>query len=119
MNFSLIYLAQRFFYRIYEFLRNWYVGGFLAAVHKTLNILEAFDRRLALRINLRYLFRPIYQDYSFLGRLLGFLFRGVRIIYASLIYFVIIVIAAGIYLAWAVAPIYILYKGFYGNGGLF
>lgn len=111
MSFSLVYLLQRFFYRIYEFLRHWYVGSFLAVTHKTLNILEALDRRLALRITLRYLFRPLYQDYTVLGYILGFIFRSGRLILGSIIYLSIFIIAAAIYLAWAVAPFYIIYKG--------
>ena len=112
MSFSLVYLVQRFFYRIYEFLRHWYVGGFLAVVRQTLNILENLDRRFAWKITLRHLFRPLYQDYTILGYILGFIFRIFRVAVASLIYLFVLIIATVIYLTWAAAPIYLMYKAF-------
>ena len=112
MSFSLVYLIQRFFYRIYEFLRHWYAGGFLAVVHQTLNILESLDRSFAFRITLKNIFKPLYQDYSILGRILGFIFRSARAFFGGVIYLVIVLIAAAIYVGWAILPFYILYQGF-------
>ena len=115
MTLAPLYLIQRFFYRIFEFLRHWYVGGFLAAVHQTLNVLERLDRVLALKITLRYIFKPLYQDYSPLGYFLGFIFRGGRLLIGGLVYLVVILIATVLYIGWAAVPIFIVYQGFYGT----
>lgn len=108
MNFSLVYLASRLLYRIKEFLRHWYIGSFLVISHQVFNILEKLDRRLALRITLRNFLRPLYQDYSVLGYILGFFFRSWRIIIASVIYLAIIAVALAVYIFWALIPIYII-----------
>jgi len=109
----LVYLANRFAYRVFEFLKHWYVNGFLVLNHRTVNFLEYLDRRLALKITFRNWFKPLYQDYTILGYTLGFLFRTLRIIASGIIYFFVIAIAAAIYIAWAALPIYIIYRGFF------
>lgn len=112
MSFSLVYLVHRFFYRIYDFLRHWYVGGFLAIARRTLAILERLDRTFALRITLRYFLKPLYQDYSILGYVLGFFFRTGRLLAGGVVYLAVVAIAAAVYLFWAGLPFYIVAKGF-------
>ena len=107
MSFSLFYLVQKFFYRIFEFIRHWYIDGFLWFAHHTLNFLEGLDRFFALKVTLRYWFKPLYQDYSFLGYFLGFVFRTGRLLAGGIIYLIIVLIAAALYLAWAFLPFYV------------
>lgn len=115
MSFSVVYLVQRFFYRIYEFIRHWYGDGFLWFVRHTINFLESLDRFFALRVTLRYWFKPLYQDYTAIGYILGFFFRSGRLIFGGLIYLAVAIAALALYLIWALVPAYILYKGFYGQ----
>ncbi len=115
MSFSIVYLVERFFYRIFQFIYHWYVGGFFWFVRSALNFLEALDRFFALKITLRYLFRPLYQDYTLIGYILGFIFRSGRLIGGGLVYLAVLIVAAGLYAIWAALPVYILYKGFYGK----
>ena len=112
MSIAAVYLAQRFAWRIFSWLEHWYAGGFRRAMHWTLLALERLDRKLALRVTLRYFFRPLYQDYSFVGYFFGFIFRSVRILAGLMVYAVVIAAAIVLYLVWAFAPIYILYLGF-------
>lgn len=116
MSFSLVYLAQRLFYRIFSFLERWYLGSFRFFIRKTVELLERLDRVLALKVSLRYWLKPLYQDYSFLGHILGFVFRTGRIAVAVLVYSIIGAIALFVYLLWILAPFYILYVGFYSYG---
>ncbi|TSC81657.1 MAG: Uncharacterized protein G01um101419_777 [Parcubacteria group bacterium Gr01-1014_19] len=113
MNIAGIYLLNQLFYRIYSFLIHWYWGGFQFFSGKTLRILERLDRSLALKVSLRYWLKPLYQDYSFLGHVLGFIFRTGRILAAILIYSVICLAVFILYAFWAMFPFYIIYKGFY------
>ncbi len=115
MSFSVVYLLQRFFYRIYEAIRHWYRDGFLWFVHHTLNVLEGLDRTFALRITFRYWLKPLYQDYTVIGYILGFIFRTFRLVIGGFVYLVIILAALLLYLVWAAIPIYIVYKGFNGQ----
>lgn len=109
MSFAAVYIVSRFFYRVFEFIRHWYWGGFLTVTHRTLNVLEKLDRMLAVRITFRYWLSPLYQDYSVIGYVLGFIFRTSRIFIGSAVYFCIIIAAAAVYLAWALAPFFIIY----------
>lgn len=113
MSFSLAYLGYRFFYRIKEFIYNWYAGGFRVIGRETLNVLENLDRFFAWRINLRNLFQPLYQDHSVVGHTLGFIFRSARILAGSFFYLLIIAAAILVYLIWIASPIYLIYSGLF------
>lgn len=112
---SLIYLLRHAGYRILEFFRHWYLDGFWRAGGWTLSVLERLDRIFAVRINFNNLFKPLYQDYSLIGYLWGFLFRSARVLVGGIIYLAIALAAAGLYLIWAAAPVYIIFKIF-SNG---
>jgi len=110
MSFPLLYLVNRFLFRLKEFLRHWYVNSFWIIAGRTINFLERLDRTLALKITLRNFWRPLYQDYTFVGYILGFLFRSGRIIVAGFIYFFIALMAFCLYILWIAIPIYIIYR---------
>jgi len=75
-----------------------------------LDRLARIDRVLAWRVNLRYLFQPLYRDYSIIGYAMGFLLRSLRLVGISIIYLFIFAIAILIYLVWLLAPIFLLFK---------
>jgi len=110
MGISLIYLLNQAGYRVLEFFRHWYVGGFLTASHLSLNVLERFDRIFAFKITLKNLFQPLYQDYSVIGYLWGFVFRSFRLIAGSIVYGALVLISVTLYLIWVAIPIYIIYN---------
>jgi hypothetical protein len=107
-DFALIYLAHRFFYRIFEFFRHWYVDGSRVIAHRFLSTLEEIDETLAIAITLRYLFQPLYKDYSIIGRILGLIFRTGRILIGSAIYLVIALLFLAFYLVWIAIPAVII-----------
>lgn len=104
------YLIQEFFYRIMEFFVHWYGNSFFILGERAVNMLEILDRRLALKVTLRHFKEPLYQDYSVLGYVLGFVFRSVRIILSSMLYAGIVILFAGIYAAWVSIPPYIIWQ---------
>jgi hypothetical protein len=106
----IIYLFRLFFGRIGDFLRHWYVSSFYALTNWTVSLLEFLDRSFALKVNVRYWLHPLFQEKSILGYLVGFFARTVRIVLASIVYAFIILIALGVYLAWIVLPIWVVYK---------
>ncbi len=113
MSFSLVYLFHRLGYRLWMFVYGWYVGGARAIGGKTIGILESLDQIWAFKITLRNLFKPLYQDQSFVGRILGFFFRSGRLLIAGFIYLIVIIIGTAIYIGWAGIPIYVIWKGFF------
>lgn len=72
--------------------------------------MEYLDRRLALRVTLRYFLKPLYQDYSVLGYIFGFIFRSGRVIVVSLVYAAIVFSFAAAYLIWIAVPPFLIYK---------
>lgn len=115
MDFAPVYLIQRFFYRFVDFFHHWYVDGSRVIGHRFMTALTEADRSLALKITLRYFFRPLYGDYTVIGRILGIIFRTGRIIIGAVVYVVIAFLFLLLYLAWLAVPaVIIIYaaKGF-------
>lgn len=106
------YLLGRALYRIKLFFADWFFGGFRMVSRTTINMLESLDRTWAVMITLRNIFQPLYQDHTFTGRILGFIFRTIRILIGLGLYAVIVTVALIVYALIAVAPLYILYWGF-------
>ncbi len=112
-RFAIGYLVGRFLYRIFAFVRNWYLGGFLVIGRHTLALLESLDQTFAFKLTLRHFFQPLYQDHTVLGHTLGLFFRTSRLVGGGIIYFFVIFLAVVLYCAWAAAPIIIVYRGFF------
>lgn len=110
MVLALFYLIERFFYRLIDFFRHWYVKSFFIYSHQVITLFERLDRGFALKITIRHLFQPLYKDYTLIGYGLGFVFRTLRIVTVSLIYLFLIILAALLYLLWILFPLYALIK---------
>lgn len=107
---SVVYILNRYLFRIYYFLYHWYVRGFRKIANWAINFLEKLDYSFALRINLKNIFQPLFQDYSIAGHVLGFISRGIRIVVASIVYAVFMVFSLALYLVWAAIPVFAIYK---------
>lgn len=110
MDIFLIYLFDRFIYRISHFMRHWYVDSFFTYSHFVISRLEDIDQTIALKVTWRNLFQPLYQERNIIGYALGFIFRSIRLIIGGVVYGSIIVVAAAIFLVWAGIPPYIVLK---------
>lgn len=109
-NLSLVYLLTHLGRRVLDFFRHWYYHGFLRATHWSYNFLERLDRFFALRITAKNWFQPLYQDYTFIGYLWGFVFRTTRILAALTVYGFFIAISFCLFLLWAAIPIFVIYQ---------
>lgn len=109
MDFAVVYLGQRFIYRILDFFHHWYIHGSVAIGHAFMGAITAADRSLALKVTLRHFFEPLYKDYSAIGRILGVVFRTGRILVAGVAYVVLALIFLAAYLAWLAIPAIIVY----------
>lgn len=105
---TLVYLIRRFIYRILEFLRHWYLKSPKIYSNFVLERLERIDRTLAWRVNFKYLFQPLYGEYSVVGRVLSFFIRILRLIATSIIYLILFLVAILVYLIWLLIPVAIL-----------
>lgn len=104
MNSSVVYLIERLFYRIFEFLRHWYVRSIRVYSNFILVKFERLDRRFAFVVTLKNLFQPMYKDYTIIGYIFGFTFRFIRLIVVGIFYTVFFSIAVIFYLIWLVVP---------------
>lgn len=104
------YLLDSFIFRIYKFFKHWYYNSFRLYAHFVISLFETLDRTFAWKVTLAYLFEPLYQERNVIGYLLGFVFRGLRLLIATLLYVIVIVIAVILYLIWLAIPLYILYN---------
>lgn len=105
-----IYLASRFTQCVFEFLEHWYWGSFRVAGDKFIDLLKRWDRFFALRITLRHWREPLYQDRTFIGYILGPIFRTGRIAIALAVYLTAAALAGLLYLFWLLIPLYIVYR---------
>lgn len=110
MDFSVVYLAQRLVYRIAGFFKHWYVGGSHVIGRRFMATLASADRSFAVAITVRHFFEPLYKDYTVIGRILGVVFRTGRILIGGMVYLVIVIIYAAIYLVWLAIPAAILFN---------
>ena len=109
MDFSVVYLARRFIYRFLDFFHHWYVDGSRAIERRFMATLTAADRSFAVAITLRHFFEPLYKDYSIIGRIMGIIFRSVRVAIGAVCYFFLALVFAALYLAWLAIPAVILF----------
>ncbi len=102
------YIIQRAVYRILDFLRHWYFKSAKMYWHFVINQFEKIDYTLAWKITLKYLFTPLYKDYSTLGYILGFILRSGRLVVASFIYAILFALAGIVYVIWLLIPVIII-----------
>jgi hypothetical protein len=107
-----VYFLKFSLQAVADFFRHWYVGGAVAWIGGTIGFLERLDRRLALRVSLRYLFSPLFQQRDLIGFTLGFIFRLLRILVALVVYGAAIFFSFLLFLGWAILPAVLIYKIF-------
>lgn len=108
------YIANRFIYRIVEFFRHWYVKSARLYSNFVMDRLQALDRKFAWKVTARFLFHPLYGDYTIVGYVFGFIFRVARLIIASAVYLVVLALAIILYVIWILIPPYLLIRPFFG-----
>ena len=95
-----------------NFFDFWWKSSFLWWKEKFGKAMFRMERTFAVKINFFNIFRPLYQDYTFIGYTFGFILRATRVIVGSLIYLIIFILFAGLYLVWALLPFWIACKTF-------
>ncbi len=112
MGFAPVYLLNRFVFRLSDFIRHWYVNGSRAFAHSFISFLETLDHTLALRITIYYFSRPLYGDYTIIGRILGIIFRSGRILIGVIVYLIVSLVALACYIIWLLIPFVPLFMAY-------
>lgn len=112
MSFAPLYLLNRLFFRVSDFFHHWYLDGSRAILHRFISTFENLDQTFALRVTLRYFWKPLYGDYSIMGHIFGFFFRSSRILIGGVIYLMLALVMFAAYLAWLALPFAILFLAY-------
>ncbi|MEW5805427.1 MAG: hypothetical protein AB1721_01735 [Patescibacteria group bacterium] len=94
------FIFRKIFQEIIGFFRGWYIGGTARFWSLALSFLAVLDQQFAVVINLKLINKPLYGDYSAVGRVIGPIFRLFRILLGSTIYLLIFILALLIWLVW-------------------
>lgn len=114
LSLSPIYILVRAFAAVGAFFRHWYVDGFFVFFHKLIAVISSFDQTFAFKVTLRNLFKPLYQDYTTMGIILGFVFRPLRLLAGGVVYVAIAFLFFALYVAWAATPAFLIVKAIVG-----
>jgi hypothetical protein len=106
------YLVKQLITWIADFFHHWYVEGLYGFLRALMKTLSGLDRVMALRVNTKNIFKPMYQDNSFIGYMFGFVFRSTRVIAAIMVYSFISLFFFFAYLTWALIPPFFIISAF-------
>ncbi len=108
------YFVRSLAFSIVFFLKHWYLDGFFAVVRYVGSLLHALEKNLALKINLYFIFEPLYQERNIYGYVIGFVYRSMKLFFGGLLYAVIVLCGVAAYVLWALIPLYSIYRIVYG-----
>ncbi|MCK5490841.1 MAG: hypothetical protein KAI67_03285 [Candidatus Pacebacteria bacterium] len=97
-------LPLNFVKGIINFLYIWYVSSSRDFWHKEIGFAKGIENEMGAFINLKLLFQPIYGDYSYIGRVIGPIFRFGRVLVGFFMMLISIVVVVVIYLIWIILP---------------
>jgi|GEM_PF-3528200 len=87
------------------FFRFWYVESFPKAWAYYLKTIGSFESQIAVESTWHNMGKPLFQDYTFQGKIIGFFFRIFRILLGLILYFFIACLALIAYILWIILPI--------------
>ncbi len=97
-------LPVNFVKGIVNFLYVWYVKSSRDFWHKEIGFIKGIENDIGVLINLKLLFKPIFGDYSYMGRIIGPIFRLGRVFVGFLIMLISLVVVITVYLLWIILP---------------
>lgn len=86
-------------------IKFWYLESLITWIRTWKNLITYLEEDLAVGLMLKLLFVPLFHDSSFIGRVLSFIFRSVRIIIGLFAFGSASAFIIGGILYWLVAPI--------------
>lgn len=88
----------------------WYSFGLIEFVDYILHEISRFEERLGLRIWIANLFRPMYAQYDWQGRLISFFMRFFVILFKAVIFLLWIFLLSILLLLWIAVPLFAIYQ---------
>ena len=97
-------LPVKFIKGIKQFFWFWYVQSSRDFWRREIAFLKQVERDIGVMINLKLITQPIFGDYSYLGRVIGPIFRLGRVLIGFIIMAASIFVVVLIYLIWIILP---------------
>ena len=97
-------LPIKFIKGINQFFWFWYVQSSKDFWYREIGFLEQIKRDIGVMINLKLILQPIFGDYSYMGRIIGPIFRLGRVLVGTIIMIASIFIVTLVYLLWIILP---------------
>jgi len=88
----------------------WYTSGTLKAIKRMGAVISQGNEELGLSVWVKNIFKPMYGQYDWQGRLISFVMRLVQIIFRSIIFVLWIIVAFVGFIVWLVLPLAIIYE---------
>src|SRR3989344_852215 len=90
----------------------WYSTGAKKAAVFCWRQVKNIEESLALRVWVVNIFKPMFGQYDWQGKLISFFIRLVQIIFRSVIMLLVLIFFLALFLIWLALPIFILYQIF-------
>ena len=88
----------------------WYGRGLLRLIQNLIQFLKNRQKSLALVVWIKNLFRPMYGQKDWQGKLISFFMRLAQIFFRSIIMLFYFFIAILVLIFWLVLPVFIIYE---------
>ena len=101
---SLTYLIRIAFVRFFGFFVHWYRDGLHAWLYAYRQASSSLEEMVASRLMIHLLFRPLYGDYSIVGRIIGPIFRFGRLVIGVIGHILLVAFFGLIIVVWLLIP---------------
>lgn len=97
-------LMHRFLRGFRDFLYFWYIKSSRDFWRSEISFIKGVERDIGVMINLKLVTQPIFGDYSYIGRVIGPIFRLGRVIFGLIAISFSAALVTAIYLFWIFLP---------------
>lgn len=87
-----------------KFAYEWYFIGSKGFWSGVANFIKTTDRNFGVIANIYNWTSPLYGDYSYAGKIMGPIFRTLRIVFGSIFYLSVIIFSLFLYAVWLALP---------------
>ena len=115
---SVKFVLRDILFDMVYWLAWWYTTGLKKSFYGMLGTIRQGNQELGLTIWLKNLFKPMFGQYDWQGRLISFFMRLFQLIVRSVIFLFWVILSGITFLIWILLPLFILFQVFY-NTGLF
>ena len=100
-DFGLLY---RFLKGLRNFLYFWYIKSSGDFWRSEISFIKGIERDIGIIINLKLITQPIFGDYTYIGRIIGPIFRLGRVIFGVIMVSFSLCLVAALYFFWILLP---------------